>query len=160
MNKIKIGIDIGVKNFSLCINENDIVSQYILLNLIDGKDIIKKIKKVYDEFILKYIGENVEINIEKQVTNATINCYIQYILETILYLNNVKYRLINPELKYRNLKLIYNIDRIIKSQLKKYIEIDITKSVKYTLENNVFIASNSQIKKYDDLIDAYILSCL
>lgn len=183
ISNIIFGIDIGTNNFSISIRNqsnitvvDDYEKEYILHILIDLNSklklqLINKIKLIIETFILlPYINMlhifNIKINIEKQVSFNSSCCKIQNTIETILNMYNIKYNIIDSKLKYNKLKEVYNLDKIVKKDLIKYINLDKEKCLYYKINidnKNNFLYFNLNVKKnnkYDDIIDSKILSNL
>jgi len=152
MNNKYIGIDIGTYNFAFTIDENSCY-KHIHINFNNSKlSLFEIINLIINNFNFK---NNYIIKIENQL-KSNIKCIIiQTILETILNMNNIKYILINPKIKYKQLKSIYN--NFNKKDLKNYININLDNCFYYII--NYKLIESVKIDKMDDIIDS-LLICL
>lgn len=146
---MKISIDIGIKNFCILKMDELIINDIKIFN-INKDQLIDDVMNIINNFVL--IHDNIDyIIIEKQLKNATNNIIIQYIIETILKLNNIKYILLNPKEKYKVIKKEYNVKNINKKKLFNYIDESIL--IELLKKAN----SHNKIRKYDDIIDVWLM---
>lgn len=140
-------LDIGIKNNILIIfNENIIVKLYkfelykdVKLTIKYINDLIKNILKEYNEIFFL---------IENQFYNNLL-CRFQCIFQTILYTQNIEYKIIQPNHKYKvyKLKLKYKDRKIW--VVKEGTEI----LKKFIYDKDIF----DILDKYDDFFDCLIM---
>lgn len=150
--KLCIGVDIGIYNFAFTINENNSKYKHIHINFNNSKlNLFQTINLIVNYFNFK----NYFIKIEKQLKTNTKCIIIQTILETILNINNIEYTLISSQIKYKQLKYIYNIEHFNKKELQNYININYNNCLYYTITNKLI--ETNKVDKMDDIIDSLLL---
>jgi hypothetical protein len=150
--KLCIGVDIGIYNFAFTINENNSKYKHIHINFNNSKlNLFQTINLIVNYFNFK----NYFIKIEKQLQTNTKCIIIQTILETILNINNIEYTLISSQIKYKQLKNIYNIEHINKKKLQNYININYNNCLYYIITNKLI--ENDKVDKMDDIIDSLLI---
>jgi len=153
--KYIFGIDIAKNNFAIA---SSFPEHYYIFDFQNKINIIKKLKQVVDNYIIQNNPvDQIFVKIENQLPLNT-TCYtIQHIFETILFMSEIKYQRINAESKYKIIKNLYGIDKIIKRDLVNYIQIDKTLCTKYIVNEKLEFKQTTLIRKYDDVIDAKII---
>jgi len=144
---MEVYVDIGLKNFCYIIHNN---LEIIDFNIITLKDSMLSIVKTLNDFVKSL---NVHWYIESQIKRNTRCVKIQTILQTIILLNNQKYEMIQPKMKYK----IFSTTGMKYYQRKKWVIEEGTKYLnKLKISQEILTKINLLIKK-DDFFDCIMM---
>lgn len=166
---MNIGIDIGINNLAFTFSQSDSLTHYHIDITNNHKYSRKKLLQmnILPSVILNILKilifdkvdyKNTHIKIEKQL-NTNTNCVIiQTIIQTLLFVNNYRYTLVSPNLKYYNIKKVIG-KTPLKSDLVKLVHINKNNCFfyLYDLTTDSLVLSDTP-SKYDDIVDSTLLT--